>query len=79
MLNVTLKCISFFVATLDMPPIIWERMPRFQYAAEGRNLTLRCEVEGSPRPSVTWSKDGEDIFFDSTDDHSIVLLVRCFD
>lgn len=30
-----------------------------QMPVEGNNIQLKCKVQGSPRPTITWYKDGQ--------------------
>ncbi|KAG8198932.1 hypothetical protein JTE90_015139 [Oedothorax gibbosus] len=42
---------------VEAPPVFLER-PRDQEALQGNAVELICLVEGSPRPVLSWSKDG---------------------
>ena len=47
-----------FVIT-DPPKFL--KQPSGDTKSEGENVTLECEIEGKPKPTVTWLKDGVEV------------------
>lgn len=44
-----------------VPPVISSRTKSYSVAVDG-SVTLQCETEGYPTPSVSWYKDGKPLF-----------------
>lgn len=53
---------------LQTPPSFGKRLERNEDVSEGETLELKAKIQGSPRPTVAWFKDGEPI---SPDDKRI--------
>lgn len=49
---------------VQMPPTFGRLLPRLEEVAETETLDLRCKLDGSPVPTVTWFKDGEPLVAD---------------
>lgn len=65
-----------------MPPTFSKLLPRLEEVAETETLDLRCKIDGSPVPIVSWFKDGEPLSADhhvhltASPDGSIRLLIE---
>lgn len=56
------------ITMLQTPPTFGKRLEKTEEVNEGEPLLLKAKVNGSPRPTVAWFKDGEPI---SPDDERI--------
>ncbi|TRY95925.1 hypothetical protein DNTS_017257 [Danionella cerebrum] len=52
---------SWTLLTVTSPPLLTEISPREIEAFVGRSVTLGCAALGNPRPTITWTKDGQPI------------------
>lgn len=52
---------KFKLALLQTPPSFIKKLDRAVEVGQGEKLALKCVIEGSPLPKVTWFKDGQEI------------------
>lgn len=62
-----------------MKPTTWKSRPKFKstilnkIAVVGDLVRLQCEVDGTPEPEITWTKDSQNVIQDNN-----VIIVKTF-
>ena len=57
------------------PPVI-DFTPSAQPVVEGNGTTLFCNATGNPQPIITWTKQGSNAVFPSSDTLTLTNLIR---
>lgn len=52
------------ISMLQTPPTFGKRLEKSQEVNEGEVIELKAKINGSPKPTVAWFKDGEPIPLD---------------
>ena len=65
--NEQLNILNIFCSPISVPPRVLSVDPLEQQVISGSPITLGCDAEGDPPPSVRWRKDLQEInFYDPT-------------
>jgi hypothetical protein len=56
--NIYMFCYKF---DISVPPKMLDYSPQSFHQPLGSNVTIFCRAEGSPKPSVSWTKDGRPV------------------
>ena len=63
-----------------MKPTTWKSRPKFKSTVLNRTVVvgdlviLQCEVDGTPEPGITWTKDSQNV----TQDNSVIIVKTSF-
>ncbi|KAG5881050.1 hypothetical protein JTB14_033964 [Gonioctena quinquepunctata] len=61
------------ISMLQTPPSFGKKLDRNQDVNEGEPLELKAKINGSPKPIISWFKDGEPIPVDDTNIKTTIL------
>lgn len=53
--SIILRCVILFLNAV--PPVITQEVMDY-YVKEGDDVKLGCQVDGNPKPVITWNKNG---------------------
>ena len=67
--------VPFYVLQMIDPPQI-DFTPSAQSVVEGNGTTLFCSATGNPQPIITWTREGSNTVFPSSETLNLTNLMR---